>query len=171
MQRLTASPASGLSPAQHGEGPTWDAGRGELLWVDIQGGLVRRAAVDAEGTFTETGVHRGGDTVGAVVPAAGGGWLLAADGGFTHLAADGTARVLLALAGEGGEQGRRRRSRPRPRHDTHPSHGRSILTGCPKPPSTSPTCATTEESRRTAPMPPTPRCARTSGCSAGSSVR
>ena len=104
MQRLSASPAPGLSPAQHGEGPTWDAGRGELLWVDIAGGLVRRAAVDADGTFTETGVHRGGDTVGAVVPAADGGWLLAADGGFTHLAADGTARVLITLTGEGGTE-------------------------------------------------------------------
>lgn len=104
MQRLTASPVPGLSPAQHGEGPTWDAGRGELLWVDIAAGLVRRAAVDAGGTFTETGVHRAGDTVGAVVPAADGGWLLAADGGVTLLASDGTARVLLALTGEGGTE-------------------------------------------------------------------
>jgi sugar lactone lactonase YvrE len=104
VQRLTASPVPGLASAQHGEGPTWDDGRGELLWVDIAGGLVRRAAVDADGTLTETGVHRGGGTVGAVVPAADGGWLLAADGGFTHLAADGTARVLLALAGEGGTE-------------------------------------------------------------------
>lgn len=102
MQRLPASPVTGLSPARHGEGPTWDAGRGELLWVDIAGGLVRRARIDAGGALTETGVHRGGNTVGAVVPAADGGWLLAADGGFTHLAADGTARVLLALPGEGG---------------------------------------------------------------------
>jgi sugar lactone lactonase YvrE len=93
-----------LPPAQHGEGPTWDAERGELLWVDISAGQVRRAAVGTDGTLTETGVHRGGDTVGAVVPASDGGWLLAADGGFTHLATDGTARVLVALAGEGGSE-------------------------------------------------------------------
>ena len=102
MQRLTATPVPGLSPAQHGEGPTWDDGRGELLWVDITAGQVRRASVDADDTLTELAVHRGGDTVGAVVPAADGGWLLAADGGFTHLPADGTARVLVTLAGEGG---------------------------------------------------------------------
>jgi sugar lactone lactonase YvrE len=104
VQRLTASPVPGLAPAQHGEGPTWDDDRGELLWVDIAGGLVRRAAIDAGGGLTETGVHRGGGTVGAVVPAADGGWLLAADGGFTHLGPDGTARVLLALTGEGGTE-------------------------------------------------------------------
>ncbi|WNV76341.1 SMP-30/gluconolactonase/LRE family protein [Geodermatophilus sp. DSM 44513] len=102
MHRLRATPVPGLPPARHGEGPTWDAGRAELLWVDIAAGQVRRAAVGAGGGLTETGVHRGGDTVGAVVPAADGGWLLAADGGFTHLAADGTARVLVTLAGEGG---------------------------------------------------------------------
>ncbi|MDP9429234.1 MAG: SMP-30/gluconolactonase/LRE family protein [Actinomycetota bacterium] len=102
MHRFPATPVPGLSPARHGEGPTWDDGRGELLWVDITAGQVRRAAIRADGTLTETGVHRGGHTVGAVVPASDGGWLLAADAGFTHLAADGTARVLLALAGEGG---------------------------------------------------------------------
>ena len=102
MQRLRATPAA-LSPADHGEGPTWDAATGELLWVDISAGLVRRAAVAADGGLTEIAAHRGGDTVGAVVPAAAGGWLLAADGGFTHLADDGTARVLLDLAGEGGD--------------------------------------------------------------------
>lgn len=104
MQRLSATPVPGLAPAHHGEGPTWDAGRGELLWVDLTAGLVRRAAIGADGALTETGVHRGGGTVGAVVPAADGGWLLAADGGFTHLAADGTARVLISLAGEGGTE-------------------------------------------------------------------
>jgi sugar lactone lactonase YvrE len=104
VHRLLATPVPGLSPAQHGEGPTWDAGRGELLWVDISAGQVRRASVDADDTLTELAVHRGGDTVGAVVPAVDGGWLVAADGGFTHLADDGTARVLIALAGEGGTE-------------------------------------------------------------------
>jgi sugar lactone lactonase YvrE len=104
VDRLTAVPAA-LSPADHGEGPTWDAERGELVWVDISAGLVRRATVAADGTLTESGpALRGGDTVGAAVPAAAGGWLLAAGGGFTHLAADGTARVLLDLAGEGGTE-------------------------------------------------------------------
>nr|WP_204331705.1 SMP-30/gluconolactonase/LRE family protein [Geodermatophilus sabuli] len=100
---MIAVPAA-LSPASHGEGPTWDADRGELLWVDIAAGLVRRASVDDDGEFAETASHRGGDTVGAVVPAADGGWLLAAGGGFTHLAEDGTARVLAVLSGEGGTE-------------------------------------------------------------------
>ncbi|TFV63404.1 SMP-30/gluconolactonase/LRE family protein [Geodermatophilus sp. DF01-2] len=104
MLRLPATPVPGLAAAQHGEGPTWDAARGELLWVDIAAGQVRRAAVAGDGILTETATHRGGGTVGAVVPAADGGWLLAADGGFTSLATDGTARVLVDLAGEGGTE-------------------------------------------------------------------
>ncbi|MGY1636725.1 SMP-30/gluconolactonase/LRE family protein [Geodermatophilus sp. SYSU D00742] len=104
VRTLTAVPAA-PSPAVHGEGPTWDAERAELLWVDITAGLVRRAHVAADGTLAETApALRGGDTVGAVVPAVAGGWLLAAGGGFTHLGDDGTARVLLELAGEGGTE-------------------------------------------------------------------
>src|SRR5689334_1685761 len=102
MQTYTATPAAPY-PAEHGEGPVWDAGRGELLWVDIPAGLVRRAVVAPSGELTEVGADRGGDTVGFVVPSAGGGWLLGADGGITHLAEGGTARVLLDLAGEGGD--------------------------------------------------------------------
>jgi sugar lactone lactonase YvrE len=80
----------------------WDGARDELLWVDIPAGLVRRAAVSPDGVLTELARHRGGDTVGFVVPVVAGGWLLGADGGFTFLAEDGTARVLIDLAGEGG---------------------------------------------------------------------
>ncbi|MGY1639727.1 SMP-30/gluconolactonase/LRE family protein [Geodermatophilus sp. SYSU D00703] len=101
MQRLTATVAAPPA-AEHGEGPTWDDDRGELLWVDIAAGAVRRATLAADGALTEVAAHRAGSTAGAVVPAADGGWLVAADGGFTHLAEDGTARVLLALAEEGG---------------------------------------------------------------------
>jgi sugar lactone lactonase YvrE len=103
VQRLSAAPAA-PGPAFHAEGPTWDAGRGELLWVDIPAGLVRRAAASPDGVLTETACVHAADTVGAVVPAAAGGWLLAAGGGFAHLAEDGTARPLLDLAGEGGTQ-------------------------------------------------------------------
>ncbi|SNS69680.1 Sugar lactone lactonase YvrE [Geodermatophilus saharensis] len=100
METLRATPAS-ASPADHGEGPTWDDARGELLWVDISAGTVRRGAVDGE-DVRDTGSLRAGDTVGVVVPAAAGGWLTGAGGGFTHVAEDGTARVLVDLAGEGG---------------------------------------------------------------------
>ncbi|WP_369131713.1 SMP-30/gluconolactonase/LRE family protein [Modestobacter sp. I12A-02662] len=96
MQATAADPA----PAEHGEGPVWDGA--ELLWVDITAGLVRRGSVSADGAVTERAAHRGGDTVGVVVPATAGGWLLGAGGGFTHLTPDGEARVLVELAGEGG---------------------------------------------------------------------
>jgi sugar lactone lactonase YvrE len=101
VQRLTSSPAA-PEPCDHAEGPVWDAARGELLWVDIPNGRVHRAEVSAGGELTEVGSARGGDTVGFVQPAAAGGWVLGAGGGISHLAPDGTARVLIDLAGEGG---------------------------------------------------------------------
>jgi sugar lactone lactonase YvrE len=101
VRRIDCSPAA-PEPADHAEGPVWDAAAGRLLWVDIPNGLVRWGDVAADGTVTETGSARGGDTVGFVVPVEAGGWLLGAGGGFTHLAEDGAARVLLDLAGEGG---------------------------------------------------------------------
>jgi sugar lactone lactonase YvrE len=99
--RLPATPTA-LPPALHGEGPTWDADRQELLWVDITAGQVRRASVGDDGALAEIAVHRVGGTVGVVVPAAGGGWLLGAGPGITHLTEDGEPRVLLELPGEGG---------------------------------------------------------------------
>ncbi|MGY1711468.1 SMP-30/gluconolactonase/LRE family protein [Geodermatophilus sp. SYSU D00758] len=104
MERLTARPAAPAA-AEHGEGPVWDDGRGELVWVDIPAGLVRRATLGDGDELTEVACDRGGGTVGFAVPAAAGGWLLGADGGFTHLSPDGTARVLVELAGEGGTPG------------------------------------------------------------------
>jgi sugar lactone lactonase YvrE len=74
-----------------GEGPTWDADHQELVWVDIESGLVRRS--DADGTPIETidvGVH-----VGAVLPAQGGGWLLATVDGFSFLRRDGSREPVL----------------------------------------------------------------------------
>lgn len=103
MIRLQATPAA-LSPATHGEGPTWDAERQELLWVDISAGQVRRATVGADGELTEVAVHEVGGTVGVVVPAVEGGWLLGAGAGFTHLTADGDPHLLVKLAGEGGSE-------------------------------------------------------------------
>jgi sugar lactone lactonase YvrE len=96
--------AAALPPATHGEGPTWDAERQELLWVDITAGRVRRATVGTDGGLTEVAAHEVGGTVGIVVPAVAGGWLLGAGPGFTRLATDGEARVLLELPGEGGSE-------------------------------------------------------------------
>ncbi|WP_369140727.1 SMP-30/gluconolactonase/LRE family protein [Modestobacter versicolor] len=100
MKRLTATPATS-APAEHGEGPIWDAATAELVWVDITAGLVRRGRVDGD-DVVDVAQHRGGGTVGFVVPVEAGGWLLGADGGITRLSADGEADVLVELAGEGG---------------------------------------------------------------------
>ncbi len=74
-----------------GEGPAWDGRRGELVWVDIISGLVRRS--DAEGRPIETidvGVH-----VGAALPSQGNGWLLATVDGFGWLGSDGDLLPVL----------------------------------------------------------------------------
>jgi sugar lactone lactonase YvrE len=81
--------------AELGEGARWDAAAGELLWVDIMAGVLRRAVEDGDGLRT-VGVFSVGEPVGAAAPlATGDGWLLAAGRGFTHLAADGTVTKLL----------------------------------------------------------------------------
>ena len=100
--RLRATPAS-ASPAEHGEGPIWDAARSELVWVDITAGQVRRGRVEGD-DVVDLASHRGGDTVGFAVPAAAGGWLLGAGAGVTRLTEDGTAHVLIELTGEGGSE-------------------------------------------------------------------
>ncbi|MEU2350519.1 SMP-30/gluconolactonase/LRE family protein [Modestobacter sp. NPDC049651] len=102
MIRLTAQPAS-PSPAWHGEGPVWDAEHDRLLWVDITGGMVHTGTVSGD-DVVEQAARRAGGTVGFVVPVAGGGWLTGADGGFTHLPADGPAETLVELTGEGGTE-------------------------------------------------------------------
>jgi sugar lactone lactonase YvrE len=100
--RLSAAPAS-AAPAEHGEGPIWDAAAQELVWVDITAGLVRRGRVQGD-DVVDVAEHRGGDTVGFAVPAAAGGWLLGAGAGITRLGADGEADVLVELTGEGGSE-------------------------------------------------------------------
>lgn len=101
--RLQGTPAA-PSPADHGEGPVWDADRQELLWVDITAGLLRRATVSPDGELDELDALQVGGTVGVATPAADGGWLLGAGPGFTAVSPDGEARVLLELPGEGGPQ-------------------------------------------------------------------
>jgi sugar lactone lactonase YvrE len=73
------------------------------VWVDITAGLVRRGRVSGD-DVVDVAAHRGGDTVGFVVPAAAGGWLLGAGAGISRLTADGEAQVLIELTGEGGSE-------------------------------------------------------------------
>ena len=81
--------------AELGEGARWDADRGELLWVDITAGVLRRAVEDGP-VLRTVQVLEIGEPLGAAAPLADGdGWLLAAARGFRHLRRDGTVTVLL----------------------------------------------------------------------------
>jgi sugar lactone lactonase YvrE len=90
-----------VRPARHGEGPVWDDKTGELLWVDIARGEVRWGRLDDAGEVSDLAVRSVREPVAAVTPTTGPGWLLAAGGGFRHLAPDGGVSALLDLAGEG----------------------------------------------------------------------
>lgn len=96
---LTADPCS-PALAEHAEGPFWDAGTGRLGWVDIPAGRLWLAA-DGGSTLEEPRKYEVGRPLGAAVPAAGGGWMLAAGAGFAHLSGDGrlTETVTVADAG------------------------------------------------------------------------
>jgi sugar lactone lactonase YvrE len=79
-----------------GEGPVWDATRGELVWVDIDRGLVHRRT--AGGTEVSVDV---GQPVGCAVPRARGGLALALRDGFAVLPADGGSARLVAPVEDG----------------------------------------------------------------------
>jgi sugar lactone lactonase YvrE len=92
--------------AELGEGPCWDQATSTLYWVDIPAGLVHRLTADGEHSCWEVGQQ-----VGAVVPRAGGGLVLAAGTGFFSLDTDTGIVELLATAepdheGKPGNQGK-----------------------------------------------------------------
>jgi sugar lactone lactonase YvrE len=74
-----------------GEGPCWDAAAGCLYWTDIPAHRVHRLASDGTHTAWQTG-----QPVGAVVPRAGGGLLLAASDGFLTLDTDTGLLTMIA---------------------------------------------------------------------------
>ena len=75
MRHLSAEPASS-SAYQLGEGPVWDARRNRVLWVDVVEGTVLSGSLSGYGVVEEFALHVD-ETVGAVVPAASGGLLVA----------------------------------------------------------------------------------------------
>jgi sugar lactone lactonase YvrE len=79
--------------AQLGEGPIWDARTEELLWVDIMAGVVHRfdPRTAADRAF-DAGAY-----VGAVVPRASGGYVLAVAAGFAAASNDGEVTPLAAV--------------------------------------------------------------------------
>ena len=86
------------APAELGEGPVWDARRSELLWVDIDRGLVHTRAHGGSDLTLDVG-----QPVGCAVPRARGGLALALRDGFALVPPDGGAPELVAPV----ESGRR----------------------------------------------------------------
>ena len=85
-----------------GEGLRWDAGRGELLRVDIAAGQVFREQVADDGSLIPIRTYRLPGTVGAIAPVEGDrGWILAADRGFAALDPDGALSVVADVASAG----------------------------------------------------------------------
>ena len=79
------------APAELGEGPVWDAERGELIWVDIDRGLVNRRATGRRDVTLSAG-----QPVGCAVPRAGGGLALAVRDGFALVEPGGEEPRLVA---------------------------------------------------------------------------
>ena len=81
-----------------GEGLRHDADAGALLWVDLTGGRLHRAPLtdlDAVEVLADLD-----EPLGAFAPCTGGGWLLAAGRGLSHLADDGRVTPLVVLEPE-----------------------------------------------------------------------
>jgi sugar lactone lactonase YvrE len=91
--RPLAVPCSAIA-GELSEGPRWHAERGELLWVDILGSRLHRARLDADGRLDELAPLQLDRHVGAVAPALGGGYVLAAGRGFMFADADGNVVEL-----------------------------------------------------------------------------
>jgi sugar lactone lactonase YvrE len=80
-----------------GEGPVWDADRGELVWVDILGGRVHRTHPGSGATVT----YELPTFVGAAAPAAEGGFVIATREGFGYLDEEGVFESRLEFLPEG----------------------------------------------------------------------
>lgn len=70
--------ACSAEPGLLSEGPRWDAGRDELLWVDVLAGRLHRARLDGHRELRVLQVFQVHGHLGAAAPATGGGYVLAA---------------------------------------------------------------------------------------------
>ncbi len=96
---MTAADLVDDAGATLGEGPVWDPAVDALVWVDVTEGRVHLSEADGRRRRTyQVPTH-----VGAALPAAGGGWLLATADGFGRLAGDGAVQEVLDVhAGDPG---------------------------------------------------------------------
>jgi sugar lactone lactonase YvrE len=84
------------APAELGEAPVWDSDRGELVWVDIDRGLVHRRSPGRADVTLDAG-----QPVGCAVPRAGGGLALALREGFAlSPPGGGPARMVAPVEGD-----------------------------------------------------------------------
>ena len=93
---MTGSSAVAWSgtPGLLSEGPRWHEERQELLWVDILGGHIHRGTLAADGSLDEVSTISLDRHVGAVAPAPGGGYVVAAGPGFLFVDEDGSVVEL-----------------------------------------------------------------------------
>ncbi len=90
-----AAPAAWSAvPGLLSEGPRWHEERQELLWVDILDGRFHRGTLAADGSLERVDTIALDRHVGAVAPAHGGGYVLAAGPGFVFIDEDGATREL-----------------------------------------------------------------------------
>jgi sugar lactone lactonase YvrE len=76
------------------EGPRWHEERGELLWVDIIGSTFHRGTLGPDQSLASVATVALDRHIGAVAPAVGGGYVLAAGAGYVFVAEDGSVRDL-----------------------------------------------------------------------------
>ena len=70
-----------VTPGLLSEGPRWHEERQELLWVDILGCQMHRGTLSSDGALERVETISVDRHIGAVAPAAGGGYVLAAGRG------------------------------------------------------------------------------------------
>jgi sugar lactone lactonase YvrE len=82
------------TPGLLSEGPRWHEERQELLWVDILGRQMHRGTLSADGALEHIETISVDRHIGAVAPAAGGGYVLAAGPGYLFIDDTGAVREL-----------------------------------------------------------------------------
>jgi sugar lactone lactonase YvrE len=93
--RFPVRHGAGDGPAELGEGAVWDRARGELVWVDVDRGVVHRRSPGRPDRTVDAG-----QPVGCAVPRAGGGLALAVRDGFALVDPGGAPRLIAPVERE-----------------------------------------------------------------------